>query len=231
MNFKTFSLILGIILNIKFLLCEEIVYNQTDYNEDGSVKIVGGQVSEIENAPYLAQLRYTLYFRCGGSIISEFWILSAAHCLVDRDLTASKYDIRTGSSRKSRGGKLTAIEYLLPHPSFNEAVGYDGDVMLIKLAKKLIFTDRQRPIKLASASKNIPTGTELLATGFGDTKNIKESNQLLRAVIVKVTDFNACKETYLSKNYQFTDNMLCAGVSGGGKDTCQVKIFKLTIVK
>lgn len=226
MTFRV-AIIIFILSAVSFFNCEESLKVISDEENDvkelkhKSAKIVGGQILDIEGAPYLAQLRYQGFATCGGSIISSQWTISGAHCLVDGKANASLYDIRTGSSRKSRGGKITKIELMIPHEKFNTSKLLDFDIMLIKLAKKIMFTVRQRPIKLASANKLIPDFTEVMACGFGDTKNTMESNEFLRAVIVQTVNKHECSAVYNN----LSENMICAAVSEGGKDICQVKYF------
>jgi secreted trypsin-like serine protease len=47
--------------------------------KDGSGRIVGGQIMQIESAPYMVSIFYKTNHLCGGSIISRQWIASAAH--------------------------------------------------------------------------------------------------------------------------------------------------------
>ena len=227
-----FKLSVFIFSIISCLNCDEsLKFDQnTDFkelkDELGLTKIVGGQIMEIEGAPYLAQLRYHgftwldyAWTLCGGSIISNLWIVTSAHCLQDRNTNASLYDIRTGSSRKSRGGTITKIEVIIPHAEYNLTGDFNFDIALIKLANKIMFTDRQRPIKLANSDKIIPDFTEVMVCGFGLTKNTMESDEFLRAVIVKTVSREECKNVFP----QLTINMICATVEEGGKSSCQVK--------
>lgn len=227
-----FKLLVFFFSTINYLNCDEslkIGGKDSDFKESkdelGMMKIVGGQIMEIEGAPYLAQLRYHGFkgfygwTLCGGSIISSLWIASAAHCLPEGNTNASFYEVRTGSSRKSRGGTITKVELLIPHAEFNLTGDLNFDIALIKLANKIMFTDRQRPIKLASANKVIPDFTEVMACGFGDTNNTMESTEFLRAVIVKTVNRDECSKSF----NVITVNMICATVDEGGKAICQVK--------
>lgn len=217
--FVIFSLV-----SIPFHYCQELIsLNNTTLDDDRFTKVLNGQITQIEDVPYIVRCHFVdanYVFSCGGSIISSFWILTAAHCHTGKDYDSSAR-VRTGSSRSSRGGKLHNLDLIIPHPDYNKATKYDSDIMLMKLAKKLSFSDRQRPIKLPVASKVISAGTEVFSSGWGGTSNIKESNEFLRAVILKTIDFNTCKESYAS----LTAKMVCTSTKDGEifKDVCPVK--------
>jgi trypsin len=218
MKFKVTILIFALVSNS---LCEE---NEVD--ENGSTKIVGGQLIQIEGVPYFASILYKHNHLCGSSIISRQWILSAAHCMIDAIPT--NYLIRTGSSRKSRSGDLHEVEKLIRHPRYDEST-LDSDFMLIKLKKPMSFSKQQQAIQLANDDRKIHVGSEVLTSGFGSTQNEMESSEFLRGVIVQVTNLQSCNSSYSGI---ITSNMLCAG-SQDGKDSCQGdsgKIFPFSLL-
>lgn len=226
MSFKVVISTLLVVLfsSIKFSFCEEegnenvIVRNETG-------KIVGGQIIEVESVPYIAALIFNGGQICGGSIISNQWILSAAHCRSTSNPTDFK--IRTGSSRTTRGGTLSDVSEIIVHPNYDPDTE-NFDFMLMKLKRPIRLNDRQQAIKLASSTKIIPDGTNVIASGWGDTQNTLEQTEFLRAVVVQTVNQDTCNTAYSDG---ITLNMLCAGTEAGGQDSCQVsvdfKLFKL----
>lgn len=203
-----FKVLVAVFLFINFSHSEKLE------SQRANLKIVGGQIIEIESAPYFASVIFNNKHHCGGSIISNQWILTGAHCSVTN--VPADYKVRTGSSRATRGGTIFEVDHIISHPNYTASIE-NNDFMLIKLKKKMLFTDRQQPIKLASFGKVIEDETEVLTCGFGRTENKNESSEFLRAVVIKVASHESCLHIFPT----ITDNMICAG-SKDGKDSCQV---------
>jgi len=92
-------------------------------------RIVGGQVTSIKDIPYQVSLQRSYHF-CGGSLIAQGWVLTAAHCTEGSAILISK--VRIGSSRTSEGGQLVGIKRVHRHPKFN-AYTIDFDFALLEL--------------------------------------------------------------------------------------------------
>lgn len=207
--------ILIVFLAVNFSLCE--VEEVEEIEEPfGSGKIVGGDLVKIDIVPYFASVLYKNNHLCGASIISDQWILTAAHCMVDS--IPSNYKIRTGSSRKSKTGAIRKVEKIIRHPLYDGST-LNYDFMLIKLAQKMQFNKQQKAIPLAPADKVIAEGTDVRTCGFGLTNNALESDEFLRAVVVQVSNQEFCSKAY--DDFINEKTMLCAG-SIERKDSCQV---------
>ena len=71
-------------------------------------RIVGGtDVGSIEDRPYQVQLEGHGYFwNCGGAIIGDNVILTAAHCCTAQDFSAEMATVRAGTLTLSQGGQV-----------------------------------------------------------------------------------------------------------------------------
>nr|AAM96942.1 trypsin 3 [Phlebotomus papatasi] len=191
------------------------VKNLTRPRLDG--RIVGGIAVDISEVPYQVSLQRYNSHSCGGSIISSNYILTAAHC-TDQAIVSS-LSVRAGSSFYSRGGVVVGVKRVIQHPLFNYNT-IDYDFAILELKSPLKFSKNCNFAKLPKQDEQIPDGTMLMVSGWGNTQNAQESRDQLRAAKVPKYNDKACNDAY--KGFGgITDRMICAGVLKGGKDACQ----------
>ncbi|XP_055308748.1 trypsin-7-like [Sitodiplosis mosellana] len=204
-------LVINILMIGSTLLASANPLSHRDYPSNA---IVGGFETTIDENPWQVSVQYESQHSCGGSIIRNKWVLSAAHCSGD-DLNA--FSIRVGSTFHRHGGSIIKMKRIVSHPNFN-STSTNFDFALLKLAESLKFTDKIQPIALLNADAVVEDGTPSLVTGWGLTQNPNESNEGLRGVIVPIVNQEYCKSLYEGG---ITDQMICAGYDEGGKDSCQ----------
>ncbi|XP_078509281.1 uncharacterized protein LOC144769149 [Lissotriton helveticus] len=186
-----------------------------------SNRIVGGEDAQEGSWPWQISLEKNGNHICGGSLITNQWVVSAAHCF-SRPIFTSSYVVRMGA-------------YQLSSISYNEvrsnviniwvnwnftSTGTLGDIALLELESPVTFTDYIQPVCLPSASIQLPVGMSCVVTGWG---NIGEGVNLpypqnLQEVEVPVVDQQVCNSLY---GNSILYDMVCAGNLEGGKDSCQ----------
>lgn len=95
----------------------------------------------------------------------------------------------------------------------------DYDFSVLELAEEIVFDETKQPIALPEGNV-LEDGVWLNVTGWGVTKNSKESSDELRMASVPSVNHEACNEAYKWVG-GITDRMMCAGLKKGGKDACQ----------
>ncbi|XP_022090489.1 trypsin-like [Acanthaster planci] len=180
--------------------------------------IVGGVESTDNSRPYQVALYSKSFFGgysqfCGGTLVNQQWVVSAAHCVSSRTL----YVGLGYHSKNSHGGSgqqlVTGTWY--QHPSYNSGT-LDNDIALIKLSTSAnIGNGKIAAISIGSSQPG--SGTNLLVSGWGTTSSGGSSSSVLREVVVQAESQSECETAYGSSS--ITSNMFCAAASG--KDSCQ----------
>ncbi|KAM5132225.1 uncharacterized protein ACMZJ9_019033 [Mantella aurantiaca] len=183
-------------------------------NGNLSHRIIGGYECKANSVPWQATLQYIDDHACGGALIDKQWILTAAHCkLPSIQIQLGDHNIHGYEGTE----EFTYADKICAHPDFNQAT-YDNDIMLLKLPQPVTLNAYVQTIPIGCS--DLPDGTSCLVSGWGTTTSPAESYpSTLQCVEVKTVSVSACKAAY--PDDVISDNMLCAGVQEGGKDSCQ----------
>lgn len=176
-------------------------------------RIVGGSNAVIEQYPHQISMRYRGRHRCGGSVYTSNIIVSAAHCVVG-ELDINELTIVAGSTYLNDVTWELPVSKIIVHEKYSSANDYD--VAILVLRGNFPFNSQIQPIALA---KSLPeAGDEVIVTGWGTLVEGGDIPNQLQQVTVNFVALSTCKRSY---PLMLTDRMLCANVSGGGKDACQ----------
>ncbi|CAL1683636.1 unnamed protein product [Lasius platythorax] len=176
-------------------------------------RIVGGTIVDISQHPYQLSLQRGLQHTCGAAIISNKWVVSAAHCV---SLSASAYRLNAGSNDKYKG-VYYQVKRIIRHPAYDDLT-IDYDIALLEVDGEIRFNDRLQPVKLAE--KELANGVMVNVTGWGAVKSGGKASPVLRKVSLPIVDRETCRNRYKYVR-SITDRMICAGYMQGGKDSCQ----------
>ncbi|GJQ80487.1 hypothetical protein Trydic_g12382 [Trypoxylus dichotomus] len=113
----------------------------------GSFRIFGGKIAPTATYPFMVSLRtYPNNHFCGGAIITNLWVLVAAHCLVG--LSAANIFVVVGTNTLNFGGTAVRVRTMITQPSFNETAYLSNDFAMIQLDSPLIYSATIAPVTL-----------------------------------------------------------------------------------
>jgi secreted trypsin-like serine protease len=215
----------------------------------------GGKPIRAYGAPWQAQIFYPdnaaqwadkikrgtplwqLQHMCGGTLIANDWVLTAAHC-IDDDMVRAGYRVRLGATDISRPGDGISyrIERIVRHSQYDDKLlpaspnMYANDIALIRIvadARTQGTRDPQKIRPIPLGDKPLPHGAAVAATGWGKTEPVPEHapSAVLMRVVLQVMDTDRCRKLPGYGPQKVHDRVICAaapkkstcrGDSGGG---------------
>lgn len=182
--------------------------------------IVGGRpVEDLSEAPWQVALVDSGRNQfCGGALIAEAWVLTAAHC-VDNffvGMDPTNVEVVLGTLTFAEGGEQIPVTAIHTHPSWDDG-SLDFDAALLELESPATMGETVAP---HGARESLDEGLPVLVTGWGATSEGGAGSPNLLRVEVPVVSINVCNEPE-SYDGAITEAMFCAGQREGGLDSCQ----------
>ncbi|CAF0945907.1 unnamed protein product [Brachionus calyciflorus] len=178
-------------------------------------RIVGGSDSVVNTWPWTVSLNYNFNHICGGTLINQQWVLTAAHCFPN--LVASAYKIVSGTndiSQNGLNGTRSAVSKIIIHELFKNTKSYD--VALVKLKEPIVYSTKIFPACLPDSNDNFE-GQRCYFASWGRTYSGGPVQETLRELSQTVLPEAEC-QIYAPKDL---DQKYCTGAPNSPVDTCQ----------
>uniref|UniRef100_A0A8C3TM39 Transmembrane serine protease 15 n=1 Tax=Catharus ustulatus TaxID=91951 RepID=A0A8C3TM39_CATUS len=190
--------------------------------QNNGTKIVGGSDARREAWPWIVSLHFNLQPVCGASLVSDEWLVTAAHCVYGTHLKPSRWQAVLGLYDQSDVAQPPAavrdIDRIIINPHYMKETK-DSDIALMHLQQKVQYTDYIQPICLPEKHQQFLPGINCSIAGWGDLSSGGTPSNVLQEAVVPLLSNEKCQQQ-MSK-YNITENMVCAGYDMGGIDSCQ----------
>jgi secreted trypsin-like serine protease len=201
--------------------------------DDFQSLVFGGESTAPGEWPFLAAMFRSnpVRFMCGATILSKDFVLTAAHCILDKDLTTVTEPIRPPEifiyigrynidmSIHEGDSVRKNVSKIIIHPEWNStSPEYDADLAVLKLDTSITFTDKIQPISLPSSSmQNI--GVSGHVVGWGSSERTINPENTPRKIHIKTIDVYDCAKHDVHYSKITSRRNFCAG--GPGKAPCR----------
>jgi len=180
-------------------------------------EIDGGSITEIDEYPWMVHVSpfwFGIPFRCGGSLISDQWVVTAAHCVINDDWgNPDEILVELGQHDLSSAAMRPEVDKVIVHEQYTRKP-LVNDIALLKLQDPVDFNKHPniRPICLPSNSRENYAGSRAIVAGWGKTGEKEGNSDVLLEANVTVISDKECRRIYSGNNIH--DSVICVKTTG-----------------
>ncbi|XP_062236309.1 coagulation factor VII isoform X2 [Platichthys flesus] len=182
-------------------------------------RVVNGKACPKGQCPWQALLTEDRTLRCGAIVLSDQWILTAAHCVLNKgifNVSVGKHDCQNPEKTEQ---KRNVVKVQI-HPGYNQT-SYDSDLALLKLSSPVKLGRLVVPICLPARNstfiRTMATVRHSTVSGCGRMLERGAVATSLQRLVLPRVPLQECR---LHTKLNITRNMLCAGHRVGRHDAC-----------
>ncbi|XP_069319924.1 granzyme H-like isoform X1 [Eulemur rufifrons] len=174
----------------------------------GTDEIIGGHEARPHSRPYMAYLQIWhqgTRKRCGGSLVREDFVLTAAHCWGSSiNVTLGAHNIK----KQEKTQQVIRVKRATAHPAYSSN-RFSNDIMLLQLETKARRTAAVRPLKLPRFMSRVQPGKKCIVAGWGRTSLEGKGSDTLQEVMLTVQQDKTCELLFPGDYRKATE--ICVG--------------------
>ena len=201
----------------KNVFCRSKFRNPDKKEMPPSFKIIDGTESPIHAFPWMVSLQYKGSHFCGGSLITDKFVITAAHCmefgnirdfLEQLTVRLGEHDLSQTDESPDFEVEIRKVVSVLMYWRFSNRPGSFGDVAMIELDSPVgAFTRAIRPVCLPYTDAQFERMLGV-AAGWGLTEDFLVS-EVLRQVELNIIPNVTCVDNLGNLNVAVTADMIC----------------------
>uniref|UniRef100_A0ABK0LTT2 Transmembrane serine protease 11A n=2 Tax=Rattus norvegicus TaxID=10116 RepID=A0ABK0LTT2_RAT len=180
-------------------------------------RIVSGNPAAKGAWPWQVSLQRNNIHQCGGTLIGNMWVVTAAHCF-RTNANPRQWTLSFGTTINPPLMKRE-VRRIIMHEKYRPPAR-DHDIALVQFSPRVTFSDEVRRICLPEPSASFPPNSTVYITGFGALYYGGESQNELREARVQIISNDVCKQRHVYGN-EIKRGMFCAGFLEGIYDACR----------
>ncbi|XP_037385190.1 transmembrane protease serine 11A [Talpa occidentalis] len=180
-------------------------------------RIMSGNIAAKGAWPWQASLQHNNEHKCGATLISNTWLITAAHCF-NSNANPRQWTVSFGTTINpplmKRNVKRIIVHEQHPTPA------KEHDIAVVQFSPRVTFSDDIRRVCLPEASAHFQPNLTAYITGFGALFYGGKPQNDLREARLKIISDDICKQPYVYGN-DIKFGMFCAGYLEGIHDACK----------
>ncbi|CAK7291435.1 Transmembrane protease serine 11A [Vulpes lagopus] len=180
-------------------------------------RIMSGDIAAKAAWPWQASLQRNNIHQCGATLISNTWLLTAAHCFTN-SANPHQWTVSFGTTINPPLMKRS-IRRIIVHERYHSPAR-EYDIAVVQFSPRVTFTDNIRRVCLPEASASFQPNSTVYITGFGALFYGGKSQNNLQEAKLKIISDEVCKQPHVY-GHDIKSGMFCAGYLEGIYDACR----------
>lgn len=180
-----------------------------------SGRVINGVDAKKGAWPWQVLIRFVGDTHCGGSIVSPFHVVTAAHCVDGKQALIDEFQVVVGEHDfwRSEGTETSiGVSKIFMHEEYSTPSQFDKDIAVLKLNRPIPFDKYVGTVCLPDKNAPVPVGTKCHISGWGKIHPWDSMHHQLQQAMLPVVENKLCENlNQNTTNIPVTSNMVCAG--------------------